>query len=132
MSKDKIEGFMLKLALSYSELGDGAWVITDGEKGLENVVVAGADSLVVIRVKVMEIPEQRQKEFFEKLLRLNASELVHGAYALDGNDVVLVDTLEAETLDLEEFQASLDAISLALAQHYRVLSEYRKKKTEEA
>jgi hypothetical protein len=38
-----------------------------------------------------------------------------------------VDTLEADTLDIEEFEASIDAIGLALAQHYRTLSRYRVK-----
>jgi hypothetical protein len=31
-------------------------------------------------------------------------------------------------MDLEEFEASLDAIGMALAQHYRTLSRYRVKK----
>jgi len=54
--------------------------------------------------------------------------MVHGAYALDGKNVLIIDTLEAETMDLEEFEASIDAIGLALAQHYRPLSRYRTKK----
>jgi len=44
------------------------------------------------------------------------------------DDVILIDTLQYETMDLEEFQASLDAIGLALAQHYPILSKYRDKK----
>ena len=51
--------------------------------------------------------------------------MVHGAYAVDGNSIVIIDTLEAETMDLEELQASIDAIGLALAQHYRSLSAFR-------
>jgi hypothetical protein len=50
--------------------------------------------------------------------------MIHGAYALEQNNVVLVDTLESETMDLEEFRASLEAIGLALAQHYPRLSQY--------
>jgi len=80
----------------------------------------------MFRVKVMDLPAKRTAEFMEKLLRLNASDLVHGAYALDEDgSVLLVDTLQATTLDIEEFQASLDAIGLALAQHYPILSAYR-------
>ena len=54
--------------------------------------------------------------------------MVHGAYAVDGNNVIIIDTLEADAMDLEEFEASIDAIGLALAQHYRVLSRYRVKR----
>ena len=53
--------------------------------------------------------------------------MVHGAYAIDGKNVIIIDTLEADTMDLEEFEASIDAIGLALAQHYRTLSSYRTK-----
>jgi hypothetical protein len=53
--------------------------------------------------------------------------MAHGAYAVDGDSVIIIDTLEADTMDLEELQASVDAIGLALAQHYRALSAYRVK-----
>jgi hypothetical protein len=46
----------------------------------------------------------------------------------DGGSIIIIDSLEAETMDLEEFQASIDAIGLALAQHYRSLSAYRARK----
>lgn len=129
ISKERLEGYMTKLSLTYEEVGELTWIIRDEEKGLENVVVAATDPLVMIRVKVMEIPAEDREAFFEELLRLNATDVVHGAYALDGNDVLLVETLEGETMDIEELQASLDAIGLALVQHYRQLSKYRKNRT---
>ena len=51
--------------------------------------------------------------------------MIHGAYALEGNEVILLNTLVGATLDLEEFQATLDAFGLALAQHFRTLAKYR-------
>ncbi len=84
-----------------------------------------APPVVVFRVVVMPLPSEGREAFFKKLLELNASDLLHGAYAIEGEDVVIVDTLEYDTMDLGEFQASLDAIGLALVQHYSVLSEYR-------
>ena len=121
----KIEGYMLSLSLTYETVEDGTWLINDNEKGLENVLVILADPVVIIRVKVMSIPGQRREEFFEQLLRLNQSDMIHGAYALEGDDVILLNTLVGATLDLEEFQATLDAIGLELAQHYRKLASYR-------
>lgn len=123
--KERIEGFLLQLSLTYEEVSDDTWVINDEESGLENVVVALADPVLIIRVKVMVAPSDRREEFFEKLLRLNGSDLVHGAYALDGDDVLLINTLVSETLDLEEFRATLDAVGLALAQHYPALADFR-------
>jgi hypothetical protein len=121
----RIEGLLLSLSLTYEDVGDQTWVINDSENGLENVVVILADPVVIVRVKVMKAPAAGREEFFEQLLRLNQSDMIHGAYALDGNDVILLNTLVGDTLDLEELQATLDAIGLALAQHYETLSKYR-------
>ena len=125
--KEKIEGFLINLDLTYEEITENTWIINDSEKGLNQVMVIAAMPVVIIRVKIMEIEDSISKEFYRELLALNASDMVHGAYAIDGNDVIIIDTHEFETLDLEEFQASLDAISLALAQHYPVLSKFIQK-----
>jgi hypothetical protein len=116
---------MINLGMTFEEIDENSWIINDEENGLEQVAVIVADPILIIRVNVMENPDGRKEEFYEKLLSLNAADLVHGAYGLEGGRVILVDTLELGTLDIEEFQASLDAIGLALAQHYPVLSEYR-------
>ncbi len=124
---EKIEAFLINLGITFQQMSESSWLIHDAEKGLDQVVVMAEDPLVIIRVKVMPIPQKKREEFFERLLRLNASDVVHGAYGLADNYVILIDTLQYATLDLEEFQASLDAIGLALAQHYPVLSDYRDK-----
>jgi hypothetical protein len=128
ISRDKLEGYLVKLSLSFHEAGPGTWVVRDRERGLENLLVQLSEPLVILRIHVMEVPPTGREEFFEELLRLNATDMVHGAYAVDGKNVLIIDTLEAETMDLEEFEASIDAIGLALAQHYRPLSRYRTKK----
>lgn len=124
MVQEKIESYLINLSLTYERKGDNLWVIRDEEKGLENVVIFVEDSLLTIRVKVMEIPSEGSSELFEELLRLNA-DMIHGAYAIEESGVIIIDTLEVETMDFEELQASLDAVGLALAQHYSQLSKYR-------
>ena len=127
ISRDKIENYLVKLSLSFQEAAPGTWVVRDAEKGIENLLVVLSDPLVILRVNVMALPAAGREKLCEELLRLNATDMVHGAYAIDGSNVVILDTLEGETMDLEEFQASIDAIGLALAQHYRVFARYRAK-----
>lgn len=127
MSETKIERYLIELKMSYRDLGDGMWLVEDDDRGLEGVVVMHADPLVVVRVAVMKVPEEKRLELFTKLLELNAKDLLHGAYALDGDEIVLVDTLQYETMDLGDFEAALDAVGLALSQHYPILSEFRKR-----
>lgn len=120
-----IEGYLLDLNIQYQEVEEGTFLVNDAAKGLTNVVVVYEDPVVVVRTKVMEIPDSKKEAFYEKLLRLNGTDLVHGAYALEGNDVILMDTLEYDTMDKGELEATFDAIGLALAQHYSILSQYR-------
>ncbi|PKL11314.1 MAG: hypothetical protein CVV50_05895, partial [Spirochaetae bacterium HGW-Spirochaetae-6] len=82
--------------------------------------------LVIFRLKLVEVPKSNKEAFFEKLLRLNSESMVHGAYALEGNNVIIVDTLQAENLDFNEFQASIDSIYMALANDYNKLKEFIK------
>jgi len=123
--KDKLEGYFIELGIPYEQKPDNLWIISDEDKSLREIIVTIEESVVTITVNVMQIPSGNNEEFYKKLLTLNATDMIHGAYALEGNNVVLIDTLEGETMDLNELQASLDAMSLALTQHYKVLSGYR-------
>ena len=44
--------------------------------------------------------------------------MVHGAFGLEGDAVVIVHALELENLDLNEFQAVVDDMSMAVAKHH--------------
>jgi hypothetical protein len=127
MSENKIEQYLIDLLYTYREVEKNLWLLEDPEHSLEGVAVVYSDPLVIVRIQVMDAPKQKREEFFTKLLELNAKDLIHGAYGLEGDKVVLVDTLEYDSLDFTEFRATLDAFSLALTQHYPILSVYRDK-----
>jgi CesT_Tir_1 len=124
ISREKLESYLVKLELTFQEAGRNTWVVREPEKGLANLFIMMADPLVVLRLTVMSIPKNGRERLFEELLHLNATDMVHGAYALDGGNVIIVDTLEGETMDVEELQASLEAISLAVVQHHGIRAKY--------
>jgi hypothetical protein len=124
---NKIENYLISLGISYEELQTGTWLVEDPGKGLPGIVVSLAEPVVILSAKAMRIPSKDREAFFAELLSLNYSGLLHGAYAIDGDDVVLVDTLEYGTMDKEEFEASLDAIGFALSEHFPILSRYMDK-----
>ena len=127
MADNKIEQYLIDLKYSYREVKPNLWLLDDSQHDLEGIAVMYADPLVIIEVQVMKAPRQKREEFFTKLLELNAGDMIHGAYGLEGEKVVIIDTLEYGTMDFAEFRACLDAISLALTQHYPILSVYREK-----
>lgn len=121
----KVESYLVELGIAYQEASPGTFIIDDAAKGLPGISVAIDEPIVVIRSRVMALPAARRAELFESLLRLNATDMVHGAYGVDGSDIVLIDTLEYETMDREDFEAALDSIGLALSKHYGVLGAFR-------
>lgn len=121
----KIEDYLNSLGISHEQPQPGTWLVDDESKGLSCIAVSHADPVVIITARLMPVPSRDREAFFSELLRLNYSGLLHGAYALDGDEVVLIDTLEYDTMDKEEFEAALDAIGFALSQHYPALARYR-------
>ena len=129
VSREDIQSFIDRLdtgVQSAEEVQPGLWVLQTSD-GAECVVHYNPP-VVVLRVRVMEPPGESPKraELYQRLLELNARDLVHGSYGLEGTHVVLTDTLELENLDFTEFQASYDSIMLALASHMGDLAAYAK------
>lgn len=123
---NRLEDYFIKYDMPYKKIGDNMWTLSDESENIDNIVVSYDDPSVIFRTKFVEVPSKNKDAFFEKLLRLNAESMVYGAYGLENNNVVIVDTLEAENLDYNEFAASIDAIKLALIQDYPKLKEYLK------
>ena len=122
VSGQDIEGYLIKMGLSYDEIGENTWIIHDEVNGVDNLVVSLNAPVVLFQVKLMDIPDGCDRlKLYEKLLTLNAGEMLHGAYGLEGNTVLAIDTLQAENLDFNEFQASVDSLSLAITTHYKTL-----------
>lgn len=122
---NKIEEYLIDLGVSYEEPQAGTWLVEDSTKGLPQIFVSYADPIVMIHAHVMDAPRKDRETFFAELLKLNYEGLFHGAYALEGEEVVLVDTLEYNDMDRSEFEASLDAVGLALSEHYPILSRFK-------
>ena len=130
ITKDDIQSFLDRLEggrLTVREIEPNLWLARTTDDA--EVVVHYAPPVVILRLRVMELPanEPRRSELFRQLLEYNARELVHGSYGLEGDHVVLTDTLELENLDFSEFEASFDSITLALASHFGALAPYRER-----
>jgi len=116
----------MRSGLSYKEVDEqGLWLVEDPSSA-ERVVIKIAGPLVLFRVRVLNLAEVKRREgLFERLLELNASEMVHGAYGLSDEAVVLTCALRLEDLDFSEFQAVIDDFSLAFSNHYETLAAFR-------
>ena len=122
VSREDLESFLIRMDLDYEEVDEGMF-LTRTESNGTPMVVHHADALLLIRMKVMDMPEDNEssKELYRTLLELNATEIVHGAYGIENGDLILSDTLELETLDFHELQASMESIGLAAVTHMETI-----------
>lgn len=127
-SNEDIEAYLLRLNRRYEQSDDGTYLIA-GDSGQPPVAVRIAEPVVLIQVDIGDAPSgdaAQESKFFRKLLELNSTDLVHAAYALEGNRVVLAAALELENLDLNELEAVLAGIDVALVQHVPLLRDLTK------
>jgi hypothetical protein len=130
LTREDIEGFLDRLSaegVSYEEIEQGLWIVRPGGNLEFDVVVHYSPPVVLLRVKVMNIPadDGRCADLNRRLLELNANDLVHGAYGISQDSIVLTEALELEHLDYEEFLAAYESMTLARASHLRELATYR-------
>jgi hypothetical protein len=119
-----VMAYLLKMELPYEEPHEGTWVVT-GLDNLETLAITLAGPVIVFRVKVMQIPHANREELFRTLLELNATDMMHGAYGIEGDSIVITDALQLENLDYNEFAATVDDITLAVASHHGRLAKFR-------
>jgi len=118
VSQEDLESYLIRMDLEFEEVDEGMYLVQPANDGAQ-VVVHHTPPLLVVRLKVMTLPEgQELGELFQNLLVWNATDVVHGAYGIEEGDLVLTDTLELETLDFPELQASLESMQMAAASHY--------------
>jgi hypothetical protein len=125
VTREDVERYLLQAELTHEEVQEGMWVAhADGGPSL---VIHHSPPVLVFRLKVMDLPgdEPRCTELYKTLLRFNARDLVHAAYGLEEEDVVLTETLQLENLDQNEFQAVIDSFQMAMATHLEQLAPFR-------
>jgi hypothetical protein len=130
VTRDDLESFLDRLSnkgASYFEAGENTWIVHPGGAFDVDIVIHYNPPVMLLRVKVMNVPEKNGKgaELNRRLLELNASDLMHGSYGISDGSIVLTEALELAHLDFEEFLSSYESITLALATHLRELTSYR-------
>lgn len=130
ISREEAERFLDRLSsegAEWREVEKGLWIVRPGGATDLDVVVHYNPPVIVLRVKVMDQPKAngRRCDLNQRLLELNATDLVHGSYGISDGAIVLTEALELAHLDFEEFLASYESLTLAVATHLRQLATFR-------
>jgi hypothetical protein len=116
MTREDLESYLIRMELDVQEVEESMWVVRPADDDGAPVVVNYAPPVVVLRMKVMDLPhaeDVRLAPFYRRMLELNATDIVHGSYGIEGDEVVLSDALELETLDFTELRSSYESLSIA-------------------
>jgi len=120
-SAEDVESYLLRMGVAYETIKPGIWLVKIDSSAL---AVSIAGPVVAFRLKVMDLPRSGREELYRTLLALNTTEMVHGAFGLEGDTVVVVHALALENLDLNEFQAVVDDMSMAVPKHHANLARF--------
>jgi hypothetical protein len=122
---EDLDGYLTKLERRYEKLDDGTYLIAIAPRQ-PPLAMRVVPPLVVLQVDIGRVSEQdpaRCSALYKRLLELNAQDLMHAAYGLTGDRVTLTSALELDNLDLNELEAVLADVSLALSEHVPALKQ---------
>jgi hypothetical protein len=130
VTREDIETFLDRLGAdgaSHRELEPGLWVVRPSGALAFDVVITHNPPVLLLRVRVMPLPADSGElaSLSRRLLELNAQDMLHGSYGIEGKDIVLTEALELEHLDYEEFLAAYESMTLSLTSHMRELAAFR-------
>ena len=111
-----LEGYLLRLERRFERADDGTYLVSMGaDRPL--LAIRLAAPVLVAQVAIGPAPKEDAAgaALFRKLLVLNATALMHAAYGIEGENIVLSAALELRSLDLNELEAVLADLDMALA-----------------
>ncbi len=96
-------------------------IVNNEDKGIYQLVIDCEYPILILEQLIYTIKDPT-KEHLKRLLQMNRN-LIHGAFTLDatGNQMIFRDTLQLENLDFNEFEGTINALSLGLAEFSREL-----------
>lgn len=120
---EDVETYLLQLDRRFEN--DAGTFLLSGGHGTPPIAVRVVPPVVAVRVSIGPVPadEKHQLRLFRRLLEFNATDLMHASYGLEDGTIVLSAALALDNLDVNELDATLSDIDLALARHIQNLHD---------
>src|SRR5450432_517253 len=128
-TNEDLEGYLLRLERRFERAEDGTYLLSMGaDRPLVALRVAAPVLVAQVDIGPAPAEDAAGAALFRKLLVLNATALMHAAYGIEGNSIVLSAALKLNNLDLNELEAVLADLDMALANQVPTLREIGSKK----
>jgi len=122
-TNEDIEIYLKQMGIEFQSPEDGLWILKLEPSNL-TLIMKHEVPILEFMVTVANLPEKNLDAFYRRLLEWNATEVVHGAYGLIGDKVVMSTALQSENLDYNELQAAIESIALQLQIHYPEMKSF--------
>jgi hypothetical protein len=124
----KVKSYLLELdfQITYEDERECVLVVEQESLGIKNLVIGCTDPLLIMEQFILELPTE-STDVYRSLLQKNR-DIIHGAFVLDdtGRRVIFRDTLQMETLDLCEIEATFNSLALLLSEYSHQLIQFSK------
>ena len=124
VTQNDVEIYLDDCGFPFEAVSEGIWRVESPDNKVDNIIVSYEAPILLMRVKLMPVPAKKREAFYRRLLGLNATEIPQGAFGIEQENVVVIDTLQVENLDRNELQASIDSLAFTVAQYYKELKTY--------
>jgi hypothetical protein len=127
-NNEDLEALLRRLNKTFALAGRGVYLVPVGP-GQPPAALSIQPPVLVLQVQVGQLPRgnaDKLVSLLKRLLELNAEGLLHAAFALEGDAIVLSAALEIESLDANELEAVLADMDVALSEHVPALRELSK------
>jgi hypothetical protein len=127
-NNDDLEALLNRLNKSFKLAAGGVYLVPVGV-GQPPAALSIQAPVLVLQVQVGQLPRGNAEgmvTYLKRLLEINAGDLLHAAFALDSDSIVLTSALAIESLDENELEAVLADMDIALSEHVPGLKELSK------
>lgn len=128
MNVNLVEKFIADLDFKIISKSTGAdvFVVESEADGIKNLIIGVTPPVIVFEQYLFTLQRDRLATF--KSLLIKNRDIVHGAFALteDGCHVIYRYTLQLQNLDKNEFEATINSLSLLLSEYGDELINFSK------
>jgi hypothetical protein len=126
---DDLEAFLNRLDRVFEKADDQTYLVSLGV-GQPPAVLRLEPPVLLAQVDITDAPKNNpslEARLYRRLLELNATDLVYVAFGIEGERIVLDAALEFSTMDINELEAVLSNLDLAVSDHVPELHELVKR-----
>jgi len=117
----------LQLEVTHENKPQGILVVSNEQEGIVNLILCIAPPILIFEQYIFEIG--KPSEMVYKALLQKNRDIIHGAFTIDesGSKVIFRNSLQVENLDRNEFEATLNSLSLLLSEYAEQIINFSKK-----